>query len=165
MNYKALLDYIQDTVEGVDNSVNFYHGNLTNAQQLSKTENVQVWLLPMTSSGTFVSTSMQINEQYSINMFIVQQDRADSGINRNTATSGMKSGTVDILEYTSKLTGSILRLLNDNTINATLLEASDKIRIQSFNTTPEIKQTSALVTGISLQAVIQVQDNFDYCCL
>lgn len=162
MSYKALHDYIKDTCEGLGFDITFFHGRVSNAQQIPTSKSVNIWLFPMQSTGSVVTNTLSIDELYNVNISVYKQDKPDSGINRNNPTS--KQGEIKILETTSNICDILIRKLSNNDISNELQRYSDLISIESFSKDPAIKDTSKYLTGFVINMTVKLSDNFDYCC-
>lgn len=162
MNYKSLHDYIKDTVAGLKYSTTFFHGRTPNAQQVRGKESVFVQLLPINATASFTTNNVY-DKIYNVQIAIYQQDRPDTGINRNKGAE-TDSKEMQILEVTDYIADDLIRKISDNDVSPTLQHMSDLIVLSSISIDRAIKDTSAYLTGTVVSFNIQVPDQFDYCC-
>lgn len=164
MNYKSLHDYIRDTATGLGFDVDWFHGRIANISQLPITKSVCIFLLPMSSNGSFYANGNGVNESYAVSILVYMQDRADTGLNKNKIKNSDYQKEMDILGQTSTIANQLIRKLSDNDISTLLQNASDLLTIDSFNKGVAIKEGANNLTGTTLDFNITVPDNFDYCC-
>lgn len=161
MNYKALYDYCKDISENLGLTVKFFHGRKEWINLNLPNKPLYIHLLPFTSSGSVVN-GYYPTERWNINLLFYMQDDESSGLDENDTET--LQDEMNILTITEQAASKFIREFNNNDISDALTKSSERLTIVSWTKGAAIKDTSAMLTGIALNMVVQVPDDFDYCC-
>lgn len=161
MNYQSIHDYCKDISQNLGISTKHVHAEKSYINTMQDYDKgLMIWSLPFTSSG---GTSPYFSRTWVLQLIFYQQDLPDSSFNAND-TEQMQEA-IRTIANTDHAAEKFLRLFNGNSISDALEYASDNLTINSFTTSPAIRDTAKLLTGTLLTINVTFGDNFDYCCI
>ena len=162
MSYLSIYNYVRDIaiqLPGMDSN-RYFHGRKPLLTHTDVGDDIFVWCLPFTSSGSFTEIGQQFNEDVSINIIFYKKDALDSGLDQNDQET--ISPEIQVLADTRELAQEFIRRFNFNQELDTG-EFSEEIQINSISFNNVIKDNAHFLTGTTLELSVLVPDKFDYC--
>jgi len=158
--YSYVYNYCKDISQNLGVSVKWVHEDKTWLSLITPDQPITCWSLPFVSSG---NPTPNWNRVWTLNFIFYQQDEADSSMDMNDQSKEQES--IRTLANTDAIAERFLRQFSRNEINDELELASDLLTVNSFTTSPAIRDTTQQLTGTLLTMNVTFSDGFNYCCL
>lgn len=155
MSHKAVSGLIKDTVESLQDNIQFFYGRASDFNQVDKNI-ISVALDPLTASATFSNNNVQdYSKTWAVQMAFWKIDTEDS----------IETQYQLILDETDSLVDRFINKLNNYAIESELSYDlnGELLVISGISQQPFIKATASVLTGWTVTFNIQVPDTFDYC--
>lgn len=148
MSHLSVRLLIEETVKGIDDSIQFGYGRASDFNSILKKGSKAVHLDTLSSTLAYTEESYNLTRIFSPAIIFYKLDKKE----------GAEKETADILDITDKDAIKFLQVLNLKTT-----DLDQDIQISSIRTEPVIKVTADFMTGIILRFDLTVPDDFNYC--
>lgn len=152
MSHQSLRLLIRDAAQSVGDNIQFGYGRRSDYNLITSKSFPFVWLLPLTSSASFVNNNADVYQKtWNVVLIFIDLDKSGS----------KESEFDDILDRMDTLVDQVVNRINDWYLKST--DVVGTLTMRNITQNPIIKEDSSINTGWIVTFQVTLSDDFEYC--
>lgn len=152
MSHQSLRLLIRDAAQSVGDNIQFGYGRRSDYNLINLKSFPFVWLLPLTSSASFVNNNSDIYQKtWNVVLIFIDLDKSDS----------KETQFDDILDRMDTLVDQVVNRINDWYLHSS--DVVGTLTMRNITQNPIIKEDSSINTGWIVTFQVTLSQDFDYC--